>query len=139
MPDFLIALRHRGGVVNSIIAIAAAKGLIQSSSDPDLQRIKINTSWAQSFTLLLDNLIKTSTWKKRNHHSILTWKLWFPEKEIALIKNLLKTIINILFCAANQFFESEWTIRPTYFFMKPQHLISSLFQFNLERDTYSSI
>ena len=48
MPDFLIALRHRGGVVNSIIAIAATKGLIQSSSDPDLQRIKINTSWAQS-------------------------------------------------------------------------------------------
>ena len=38
--DFLIALRHRG--------IAAAKGLIQSSSDPDLKRIKINTSWAQS-------------------------------------------------------------------------------------------
>ena len=46
--DFLIALRHRGGVVNSTIAIAAAKGLIQSSSDPDLKRIKINASWAQS-------------------------------------------------------------------------------------------
>ena len=46
--DFLIALRHRGGVVNSTIAIAAVKGLIQSSSDPDLKRIKINTSWAQS-------------------------------------------------------------------------------------------
>ena len=49
MPDFLIALRHRGGVVSSIIAVAATKGLIQSSADPDLQRIKINTSWAQSF------------------------------------------------------------------------------------------
>ena len=46
--DFLIALRQRGGVVNSTIAIAAAKGLIQSSSDPDLKRMKINTSWAQS-------------------------------------------------------------------------------------------
>ena len=46
--DFLIALRHRAGVVNSTIAIAAAKGLIQSSSDPDLKPIKINTSWAQS-------------------------------------------------------------------------------------------
>ena len=46
--DFLIALRHRGGVVKSTIAIAAAKGLIQSSSDPDLKRIKINTSWTQS-------------------------------------------------------------------------------------------
>ena len=34
--DFLIALRHRG-VVKSTIAIAAAKGLIQSSSDPDLK------------------------------------------------------------------------------------------------------
>ena len=43
----MIALRHRGGVVNSTIAIAAAKGLMQSSSDPDLKRIKINTSWAQ--------------------------------------------------------------------------------------------
>ena len=28
------ALHHRGGVVNSTIAIAAAKRLIQSSSDP---------------------------------------------------------------------------------------------------------
>ena len=35
--DFLIALSHRGGVVKSTIAIAAAKGLIQSSSDPDLK------------------------------------------------------------------------------------------------------
>ena len=33
--DFLIAVRYRGGLVNRIIAIAAAKGLIQSSSDPD--------------------------------------------------------------------------------------------------------
>ena len=46
--DFLIALRHRGDVVNSTIAIAAAKGLIQSGSDSDLKRIKINTSRAQS-------------------------------------------------------------------------------------------
>ena len=113
---------------------------IQGETYFRLQKQNSNFIWLRKlFTLLLDNLIKTSTWKKRNHHSILTWKLWFPEKEIALIKNLLKTIINILFCAANQFFESEWTIRPTYFFMKPQHLISSLFQFNLERDTYSSI
>ena len=44
----MIALHHRGGVVNNTIAIAAAKGLIQSSSDPDLKQIKINTSWAQS-------------------------------------------------------------------------------------------
>ena len=44
----MIALCHRGGVINSTIAIAAAKGLIQSSSDPDLKRMKINTSWAQS-------------------------------------------------------------------------------------------
>ena len=35
--DFLIALRHRGGVVNNTIAIAAAKGLIQSSFDPNLK------------------------------------------------------------------------------------------------------
>ena len=48
MRDFLIALRARGGVVNSTTAIAAAKGLIQTSSDPNLKRIKINTSWAQS-------------------------------------------------------------------------------------------
>ena len=46
--DFLIALRDGGGVVNSIIAIAAAKGLSQSISNPDLKRIKITTSWAQS-------------------------------------------------------------------------------------------
>ena len=46
--DFLIALRHRDGEVNSTFAIAAAGGLIQSSSDPDLKLIKINTSWAQS-------------------------------------------------------------------------------------------
>ena len=45
--DFLIALCQREGVINSTIAIAAAKVLIQSSSDPNLKRIKINTSWAQ--------------------------------------------------------------------------------------------
>ena len=45
--DFLIALLQRGRVVNSTIAIATAKGLIQSSPDPDLKRIKINSSWAQ--------------------------------------------------------------------------------------------
>ena len=45
---FLIALCHRGGVVSSTIAIAVANGLIQSSSDADLKRIKINTSWAES-------------------------------------------------------------------------------------------
>ena len=44
----MIALCHRGGVVNSTTAITAAKGLIQSSSDPDLKRITINTSWTQS-------------------------------------------------------------------------------------------
>ena len=44
----MIALCHRGGVVSSTIAIAVAKGLIQSSSDADLKRIKINTSWAES-------------------------------------------------------------------------------------------
>ena len=38
--DFLIALRHKGGVVNSTIAIGAAKGLIQSRSDPDLKQSK---------------------------------------------------------------------------------------------------
>ena len=44
----MIALRDRGGVVNSTIAIAAAKGLVQSISNPDLKRIKITTSWAQN-------------------------------------------------------------------------------------------
>ena len=46
--DFLIALRDRGGVVNSTVAIAAAKGLIQSSSNSDSKRIKINNLWAHS-------------------------------------------------------------------------------------------
>ena len=48
MQDFLVALRHRGGVVNTTIAIAIAKGLIRSSSDPELKSIKINATWAQS-------------------------------------------------------------------------------------------
>ena len=48
MRDFLIALCHRGGAVNSTVAIAVAKGLIQSSSDSDLKRIKINNLWAQN-------------------------------------------------------------------------------------------
>ena len=43
----MIALCHRGGLVSSTIAIAVAKGLIQSSSDADLKRIKINTLWAE--------------------------------------------------------------------------------------------
>ena len=38
--DFLIVFRYRGGLVNRIIAIAAAKGLIQSSSDADFKQSK---------------------------------------------------------------------------------------------------
>ena len=46
--DFLVALRHRGGVVNSTIAIATAKGIIRNSPNPESKKLIINTSWAQS-------------------------------------------------------------------------------------------
>ena len=36
----MIVLRYRGALVNRIIAIAAAEGLIQGSSDPDFKQSK---------------------------------------------------------------------------------------------------
>ena len=46
--DFLIALRHRGGVVNSTIAIAVGKAFISESCDKSVKNLCIVQSWAQS-------------------------------------------------------------------------------------------
>ena len=67
--DFLIALCHRGGVVNSTVAIAAAKGLIESSSDSDLKRIKINNLWAKAFSGKWDLL---KEWQQQLKYQYLT-------------------------------------------------------------------
>ena len=47
--SFLRAVRHRGGVVNSTIAIATAKPLIDHGQEDHLKGLVINQSWAQSF------------------------------------------------------------------------------------------
>ena len=45
---FLLALRKRGGVVNTTIAIATATALIESSTEEHLKKIKLTRNWAQS-------------------------------------------------------------------------------------------
>ena len=45
---FLLALRSRGGVVSSTIAIATAKALIARNPQQNLDHIELNSSWAQS-------------------------------------------------------------------------------------------
>ena len=49
VKNFLLILRRKGGVVNSVIAIAAAQALIQKSSGENLKCIDIvSSSWTQS-------------------------------------------------------------------------------------------
>lgn len=62
--DFLVALRHRGGVVNSTIAIATAKGIIQNSPNPESKKLIINTSWAQSLFRRMGFLRRIATTAK---------------------------------------------------------------------------
>ena len=45
---FLLALRSRGGVVSSTIAVATAKALIARNPQQNLDHIELNSSWAQS-------------------------------------------------------------------------------------------
>ena len=46
--DFLIALRDRGGLVSSTIAIAVAKAFISGSCDQALKNLQVGNPWAQS-------------------------------------------------------------------------------------------
>ena len=49
VKNFLLILRRKGGVVNSVVAIAAAQALIQKSSDEHLKCINlVSSSWTQS-------------------------------------------------------------------------------------------
>ena len=49
VKNFLLILRRKGGVVNSVVAIAAAQTLIQKSSDKHLKCIGlVSSSWTQS-------------------------------------------------------------------------------------------
>ena len=49
VKNFLLILRRKGGVANSGVAIAAAQGLIQKSSDEHLKCIDfVSSSWTQS-------------------------------------------------------------------------------------------
>ena len=49
VKNFLLILRQKGGVVNFVVAIAAAQALIQKSSDEHLKCIDVvSSSWTQS-------------------------------------------------------------------------------------------
>ena len=49
VKNFLLALRRKGGVVNTVVAIAAAKALIQKSNEDHLKVIELEkSSWAKS-------------------------------------------------------------------------------------------
>ena len=49
VQNFLLALRHKGGVVNTVVAIAAAKALISKSDEEHLKLIDLErTFWAKS-------------------------------------------------------------------------------------------
>ena len=48
VKNFLLILRRKGGVVNSVVAIAAAQALIQKSSDEHLKCVDlVSSSWTQ--------------------------------------------------------------------------------------------
>ena len=47
--DFLITLRHRGGIVSSTIAIAVGKAFISESCDESVKNFCIGQSWAKVF------------------------------------------------------------------------------------------
>ena len=46
--DFLIALRHRGGIVSSTFAIAIGKAFFSESCGESVKNLCIGQSWAQS-------------------------------------------------------------------------------------------
>ena len=49
VKNFVLALRCKGGVVNTVVAIAAAKALIQKSNEDHLKVIELEkSSWAKS-------------------------------------------------------------------------------------------
>lgn len=49
VKNFLLALRHKGGVVNTVVALAAAKALIANSDQEHLKLIQLDkTSWPKS-------------------------------------------------------------------------------------------
>ena len=49
VKNFLLALRHKGGVVNTVVALAAAKALIANSDEEHLKLIELDeTSWPKS-------------------------------------------------------------------------------------------
>ena len=48
VKNFLLALRRKGGVANTVVAIAAAKALIQTSNKEHLKLIELEkSSWAK--------------------------------------------------------------------------------------------
>ena len=49
VKNFLLALRHKGGVVNTVVALAAAKALIANSDEEHLKLIDLDeSSWPKS-------------------------------------------------------------------------------------------
>ena len=59
--DLLIALRNRGGIVSSAIAIIVAKAFIQESCDKSVKNLCIRQSWAQSLFGRMEFVRRMST------------------------------------------------------------------------------
>ena len=62
VKNFLIALRKKGGVVNTVVANATAKALISKSDDEHLRLIDLNSSsWAKSLFKRMDFVKRACT------------------------------------------------------------------------------
>ena len=62
--DFLIALRHRRGIVSSTIAIAVGKAFISESCDESVKNLCIEQSWAESLFRRMGFVQRMSTTAK---------------------------------------------------------------------------
>ena len=62
MQKFLVALRSKGGVVNTTVAVAVAKALTEKSLDESLKVLDLdNSSWAKNLFLRMGFVKRAST------------------------------------------------------------------------------
>ena len=66
VQNFLVALRSKGGVVNTIVVVALAKALMEKSSDASLKVLDLdNSSLAKSLFVIMD-FVKTACTTSRD-------------------------------------------------------------------------
>ena len=101
MQKFLVPLRSKGGVVNTIVAVTVAKALIRKSSDESLKVLDLdNTSWAKSLFVRMCFVKRacTTAWPEINEGARKEAKLIFHHEITSLVEKysiLLTLVINI--------------------------------------------